>query len=588
MPIRTSEDIGSQYNKQIYSSPFFDLSNMYMPKNFKKFFEWSKFFFTANGIINPVVMQMSRYPITGVTYLTKSKPLKKFYKRMFDKVLRIKDELINVGVDYHGFGNCMATVHFPFKRTLKCPLCKKQYDSKSIEYKFKLKGLEFEGRCPGCEERVKFKPSDTSIKDPSKVKIVLSYPGDFEIKENPVTKDTQYIYSIPMKLKRLVFKGDKFSVDKTPMLHLQAIAAKKPIIMDNDKLFHFKRPNMTGTNQEWGLPLTVPAMKKIFYMQILQKAQEAIAIQHIVPLTILFPMANAGKNPYETMGLRKWRRQVESAVTKWKKDPNFIGIMPFPVGVKPLFGNGRSMLVTPEVRQAANEAVAAMGVPQEFLFGGLSWSASSVNLRMLENQFLNYRGLIIQFLYFLIRLIAERFAISEIEVGLQDFKMIDDAQQKQLITSWNQMQKISDESLLGTVGKSYSDELEKMMEEEADRFKMQKVRALNEASLNNEIAAAQMKAQAVAQAEAEAAGQQTAQRLMNPQQMAEEWSAEMDNMNPQRRADVSQRMKTDMPGMYGMVAQHRNQQQAPQPQQPTGPAIQNSGNLPEQRAPRSM
>ena len=46
------------------------------------------------------------------------------------------------------------------------------------------------------------------------------------------------------------------------------------------------------------------------------------------------------------------------------------------------------MLLTPELNYLTQTIVGGMGIPQEFLFGGLNFTGSSISLRTLRNNFI--------------------------------------------------------------------------------------------------------------------------------------------------------------------------------------------------------
>ena len=280
-------DLYGEYNKNIYGSPFFDLSSFYMPSSFKKFFEWSRHFFLTNNLIAPVVNQLSRYPITDLIYNTESDDIRKVYKAIYEDILHMHATLIEIGLDYHTYGNAFISLNLPFKRALICPKCKVRFDIKDVKYKFRLDKVSFEGVCDSCKKLVKYIPKDEIIKLPKKMRIVRYYPGNIFIKYNSLTGETQYQYKIPSKDRKQIKSGDKFFIENTPLQYLHAVSKNAMVIFRDDRLFHFKRSNIAGSDMEWGIPIILPAMKKAFYLQILQRAQEAIAIQHIVPLTIL-------------------------------------------------------------------------------------------------------------------------------------------------------------------------------------------------------------------------------------------------------------------------------------------------------------
>lgn len=554
----STTELYDAYSKKIYSSPFFDVSSFYMPTDFKQFFKWARFYFLTNQLIHPVIQQMSRYPVTSLTYNSKDNKTRELYKIMFEDILDIQKTMMALGLDYYTYGNAFAALQIPFNRILICPICKTRYDAKNIEYKYNYGKVEFKGTCQECKKQVAYIPKDEGVKLLKRFKISRYYPGDIEINYNYINGASQYQYIIPKMQEDAIKKNDKFQIETTPLIFLHAIAKRRRVILDSSKIFHFKRENISGMNMEWGVPILLPAMKKAFYLQILQKAQEAIAMQHIVPLTILFPQSSGGMNVYEMVDLGGWKDKIEEQIVKWKRDPNHITVMPFPVGSQPLFGQGRALLVTPEVREASIQVVAAMGVPQEFVFGGLSWSASSINLRMLENQFMSYRTMLKKFLVFIRNQLSTYLEIGKVEIDMKDFKMIDDVQQKEFIFRLAEAQKISDETLLDSIGRDAKEEMESLEKEWKTKVKRDKEKMIAQQEIQGELMVLQAKNQIKADIEAqkmreeELTKQQGAQvpqeqSGMPMDEAVDQWGQQLQGLAPEEQQRIMEQMNVEMP-----------------------------------------
>jgi hypothetical protein len=294
--------------------------------------------------------------------------------------------------------------------------------------------------------------------------------------------------------------------------------SKRPFVLTKENIFHFKAPtpSLDANDEGWGYPPILPALKDSFYLQVMKKAQEAVMLEHLVPLDILFPAsADAAANPYLMINLSDWKRRIEKELTQWRWDPNYKPILPVPVGHQRIGGNGRALMLTQEIRAWSEHIIAGMGVPQEFVFGGLSYSGSSVSLRMLENQFLTYREMHQHFLqHFLIPNVSRFMGWQEISVHMRAFKMADDMQAKQLLLSLNQLNKISDKTLLAEFDKDSRDELRLIEQELKSRLDITKLQALHQATTQGEAQKISTKFQIEAQAQmAQAQAKQQAQMM---------------------------------------------------------------------------
>ena len=155
-------------------------------------------------------------------------------------------------------------------------------------------------------------------------------------------------------------------------------------------------------------------------------------------------------------------------VATHNSDNNYIPILPLPIGQETIGGDGRALLLSQEIRVWSEHIVAGMGVPNELIFGGLSYSGSNVSLRMLENMFLGYLSDQLSLLRWVIDRTASYLSWPKVGARFKPFKMADDLQRKAYLFQLNQAGKMSDESLLADADYDSAKE-DKIMEMEASR-----------------------------------------------------------------------------------------------------------------------
>jgi len=307
-----SGDFGLQY-----PSPFFDIAHTYMPATVKMMFRWCRYYFLVNPLINAVVFKMSEYPVTDIIFDTERPELKRLWEEFLLDHLRYRAFQIEVGLDYHTYGNCLVSIFYPFVKMLECPHCKNKTQAKDLEYRFQ--NFQFVSTCKKCEHHGTFKVHDHYIKAPKGIRLLRWNPEDVDIRYNEITGEYEYYYEIPTTLKNDIIIGKKSTVETVPQLFIEALKQKKAVVFSRDNVYHFKRPTLAGKDRGWGTPMILPVLKDTFYLQILRKAQEAIALEHIVPLRILFPQAgSASSDPYTSVNLSSWKDQVASELRRWR------------------------------------------------------------------------------------------------------------------------------------------------------------------------------------------------------------------------------------------------------------------------------
>lgn len=466
---------GVSYAQRPYSSPMLTLSDMKMPKTTTEFFKWCKYYYTFDPLISGAINACSTFPVTDI-YLedsaanqilktkrslaekeaeddanrqTSSDELK-LYERVLLKNIGLVDLCILIGIDYYLYGNCFVFGEF-----------KTGPDGKA-EWKNVIR------------------------LDPNKIVI------DF----NPVTQEKRFRWQVPESVQKICReKKPADAYNKIPDIIKQAVDQNKTILLNSNHIYHFARPTDSGgDNSVWGVPIIAHVLKLITYRNVLRQAQEAIAREHIVPMRVFYVQPQQQGYNANT----DWNNvsnNLAGLIARSVRDPNFKVVSPVPVGVLNVGGEGKQLLLTPEIEQIQSEILAGMNVPREFVFGGVSYSGTSISLRILENQFITYRLKLLDFINdFLIRGMAkERGDWSSeldddnlISAKMVEMKMVDDVQQKQLILDLNARGKVTDEYMWKAMGLD-PDKIKTGLENEAIE-QIKKNERIQKAQIESQIA----------------------------------------------------------------------------------------------------
>ena len=473
--------------QRAYKSPYLSLSDLSIPDRMGDLFKWCKYFYTFDPLIHGAINSLSTFPITRLNleesdeWIEKSRernlksekdspekkesPMMKSVKYMLNFRIKIYKLLIEIGIDYFLYGNC-----FVFGEITTNADNEKEW--KSVR-----------------------RLSPSSI-------IIDSLPdGNVVYKWNP-----------PDSLKRIVKNGEpKDALDRIPDIIKRAIKNNKSVIIDSSKIYHFKKPSDSLMDSAWGTPGIANVLKLLMYRNILRQAQEAVAREHIVPFRIFYLNPQSGFMPGQvggwggsTEGVQNPSDGLADQIAKATADPNYKVVSNVPVGMVTAGGHGRNLLLTQEIDQIQSEVLAGMNVPREFIFGGVSYSGSSISLKILENQFITYRLLLEDFINdFVIKGLAKargEWRSEEddkrlIKVSLTDLKMQDDIQQKQMILNLNAAGKVSDSFLLRTFGIDAKKMINEIKEEAKAKSEVEKSMMLMQVETETEM----MKAKTIQQ-----------------------------------------------------------------------------------------
>lgn len=481
-----------------YPSPFFDIGHTYLPPTQKALLRWCRYYYLTNPLINTVIHKMSEYPITEIVIDETNPKVKEKWEMLLGQHLRYRAFQIEVGLDYYTYGMCVVTIHFPFTKYLGCRQCKWEDKAKNIHYKWR--NLDYHIECPKCGYYGPAKVKDFYERDQRRIRLMRWNPEYINVDPGFAGTDPIYTFEVPLQTKNDILIGKKNVLDQIPDIFIEAIKRGKFIRFSDENVFVFKRPIISQKDEGWGMPLILPVLKDTFYLQILRKAQEAIAQEHIVPLRVLFPQAGSNSSdPYTTINLDSWKSRIEAEIAKWKYDNNYIPILPLPIGNESIGGDGRALMLHQEMQVWADQIVAGMGVPREFVFGGLTYSGSNVSMRMLENMFIGYRldheNMLCNFV---IKRIAHFMGWPVIAAHMRRFKMADDLQRAGLLFQANQAQKISDSTLLQEIDQDPVVEKQRMEREITDQLDRQRKMQIAQAEVQGEVMVIQAKAQAEA------------------------------------------------------------------------------------------
>lgn len=425
-----------------YDNPFLDMTSTFLPRYIKSILRFVAAYVMGDGLVAQCVSKMSEYPITKLLYnedekssLKDDKTVDK-WKFVLEKKVDLVRSMKQSGMDYYAYGNSVISINYPFKRMLKCPRCGEERAADGLKVKFR--GFAFYADCPkeGCDYKGKMKVRDINTKEIDKLGIVHWDLIYLDIKYNSITGDHFYFYTIPPDLSAAVRRGDMDIVNTTRLEIISAIQKRKQLKLMADNVFHMKRPApqyLYPSERGWGIPVIMPVMKDIFHCKILKKGNEMIAFDHIVPLRILFPQGTGDVSPHATINLSGWKTKIEDEIRRWRVDPNYISIVPLPLGMQNFSGDSKILSVTPEIRATEDSIITGIGVIPEIIRGGASWSGSNVSLRVIENTFLNHRAYMQSFIDFIVDGVHRHLGMPKVNVKMSDFKMADDLEKKKLM-----------------------------------------------------------------------------------------------------------------------------------------------------------
>lgn len=439
---QSSAMLGDDYaGSYMHANPMFDFLSGFAPRNLKDLFKWAEYIFTDSPHIYATVEKLALYSITEIRYLNDAPAAVDKLRNTLEDDIGIYPALRTVRRDETIYGNSFTSVHFPFKRLSRCPHCSLIHTMSRITYKYEWTTLRFDYTCPACKKGVSQNLNElveVPIRSAKDIRIIRWDPKQMILDDNPITGEVVYYYKLHARLVEKIKKGGPVVINTIPSGFLQCVAKNKDFKFNPNSVFHLRNDPPAGLDTPWGIPPITSVLKQFYYTAVLRKANEAIALDHVVPFRVLHPAQVSGNaDPIATLNGAEWTEYTREQIKRWRRDPLHIMFSPVALGVTQMGGQGRSLMTLGEVQAAEENIMAGLKVPREFTMGGLSVQVSPTALRMLENQLLASNHETNRLLQWVVDKIAVFLGHERTKVALTPFKFVDDAQQKALLLEMN-------------------------------------------------------------------------------------------------------------------------------------------------------
>jgi hypothetical protein len=482
--------LGQRY--QPFANPFFDQAGTFLPSNIKQLFTFCRYYYMTHGVINAITTTVSEYPVTDIILQDPNAGVVRKWEEMLQGTLQYPIFQQEANLDYFTYGIAFLSVAFPFKKKIVCASCNQAVGAIEHRQNWRYLDHQFWLSCPKCGQTGFAKSSHDDYAEGSynQINLVRWNPEYITIFYNEATGSTDYTYDIPASLREQVIMGRKDLIATTPTAFLEAIKNKRSLVFDTSMVFVMRRPSVSSVMRGWGMPLVMPVLKDIYYVQIMKKAQEAVLQQHLIPQVFLFPQpATAGADPFVSANLQEWRDHIRRELARQRMDPAYYGILPFPLGHQTIGENGRSLLLMPEIEKMTEQVIIGMGFTPDLMFGAGSYAGNNVSMRILENKFMNTVLQQKRLLQWVMSRIGHWLNWQVPNSTFKPFRMADDLQRQAYFLNLAQQGKISDTTLLSYADLKYKTEVDLMTAEtslrsdQLEKQQIQQAKAMGQAQL---------------------------------------------------------------------------------------------------------
>lgn len=467
-----------------YPNPFCDIASEYVPRDINTVLEWCEYIFLTFGTYRAAARRVVRYFLTELVLEGESDDEREKYEDFLEDELHLLKTLGDIGDDFMVYGNVYLSVYFPFDRYLICPDCGTAYHVETINYKFEMKTGKFTGKCPKCnKEKIVFKREDRRSPDKGRVRIIRWNPKQIRLRVHPISGKTEYYLEIDQQFVERLRKGEKFYLDDTPWSMIEACMANQkqkgnPLFkFRDDAIYHMRDSTLAGLPiKGWAIPPIMPNFKLAYYIQILRRYDEAIALDFIVPFRILYPTAQRGpqmNDPLSTMSMANFVGHMQNMVDRKRKNIADIQVAPFQIGYEMLGGEAQGLAPKEQIAQALDELLNAIGFPAELYKGSLSIQAFPVALRLFEKTWGALIDGLNDFISWLLIRLSRHFVWGEVTGKLRSVTLADDIERKALALQAAAGMDISKATAYRPLGIDYLEEQRRVVEEQEAIMQLQ-------------------------------------------------------------------------------------------------------------------
>lgn len=466
-----------------FPNPFFDMASEYIPSDLVQHFQMAEFIMSTMGVYRAATRRVARYFLTEVVIEGASDDqTKEHYEDLFKNKMHILQRMAEFGDDYLTYGNSFLSIYFPFERFLICPECTFSFHSDtSVQYKFDPKDVSYSGECPKCKEKVKYLYQDRRSADLERVRVIRWNPKDIRIRYHMISGQCEYWLKFDPKFVNALKTGDRFFVNQTPKEILEAALKSESVAdpycfkFERDQLLHFKDASLAGIPVHgWAIPPVMANFRLAYYLLLLRRYDEAIALDYILPFRVIYPQATGvDRDPLELHDMGDFVSVMENMISKKRLNLTDIQISPYPIGYEALGGEGKNLSPKDLQSFVVDEMLNSVGYPAELFKGTLQLNVAPVALRMFEKSW----GVLLDgynaFLQWTADKVAQRFLWDKVKAKLQSVTIIDDIENKALRLQAAAGQDISKGTAYSPIGIDYQDEQRRIIEEQTEIQRLQ-------------------------------------------------------------------------------------------------------------------
>jgi len=292
--------------------------------------QWAEWLWQRHGVYTMAIKRSIRYFLNELELYGEELSLaeRKSYTKQLHRDHNILYTAGLIGDDLIGGGNTCSSLTLPLKRSLQCPKCgtTRALDLLEPTIEYKWKAFEFHSDCPTCSYEGEFSRIDNVDRsDKHGLRVLRWDPRDIQIDYCRLSDEREYYLKIDGRSAGKIKEGDHLTLCTVPWEFIEAVKENELFHFNKKTFRHFWIDQPAGSyrlNQGWGVPMFMSCFPQVVQLQMLERYDEAIASDFIVPLRYLTPgVSKSGLDPLQTFGMQTFMGNVRGMLKEHKNDP---------------------------------------------------------------------------------------------------------------------------------------------------------------------------------------------------------------------------------------------------------------------------
>ena len=184
------------------------------------------------------------------------------------------------------------------------------------------------------------------------------------------------------------------------------------------------------------MPPLLPYLKLAYYVQLMRRYDEAIAMDYIIPFRVISPspISNADSQDALTIAsMQGFVSAMQAMVERKRKNITDVQIAPYPINYQMLGGEGKQLSPKDSLQQAMNELINALGYPEDMYTGKMTMQTAPVAIRVFEKQYQYMKDGFDGLIDWTLNKVSRHLHWDTITGSLQSTTLADDIERKSLI-----------------------------------------------------------------------------------------------------------------------------------------------------------